>query len=377
MKRWLILFSFVLLFLGLVSFRGYQQSRVGKGSVEIEKLPVRIITVRPETFAETLHVVGTLEPEEQAAVVPKLKGCTVLDVSAQEGDRVSAGQILAVLDDSLVRSSLGQAGAAEASAGAALKQAESQLATTTKDFTRMEKLLEEEVISPQEFDHARGQYEVALAMKDGAYRRLLQAREARRALEISLGYHHIEAPVDGIVVKRLVDPGDVSDTSAPAFVINSQVRVKVTGAVPEKAFTRIRPGQSVRVKVDALDGREFDGTVSRISPVIDPDTRTGEVEIILGAEDVLKPGMFARVSLSLGERDAPSLPREAVFRLEGTGEWICYVVSGDRAFLRVIERGLDDGNRVEVTGGLSPEERVVVTRSRFLKDGIAVEVEDN
>lgn len=377
MKRWLLLFSFVLvLFSGLVIFRGYQQSKIGQAPEETAKLPVQTITVSPQIFVEKIRVVGSLEPEEQAAVVPKLEGRTVLKVLVQEGESVKPGQLMAVLDDTLLRASLGQAEASVARARAFLLEAESRLATTEKDFHRMEGLLAEEVISQQEFDHARGQYSVARAVREAAYRALVRAREVRRELKINLGYHHIEAPVEGIVVKRLIDPGDVSGTSGPAFVINRQENVKVTGPVPERAFTRIRMGQSARVEVDALDGREFNGKVSRISPVIDPITRTGDVEILLPAEGVLKPGMFARVSLNLGERRGLGLPREAIFQLEGTGEWTCYVVSGDRAFLRVIELGLADADMVEVTGGLSPDDKVVYTRSRFLKDGVEVEAQD-
>lgn len=376
MKRWLLLFSFVLVFLGLVAFRGYQQSKVGISPQERVKIPVQTTTVTRETFLDKIRFVGSLEPEEQASVVSKLEGRTVLKVLVHEGESVKPGQLMAVLDDSLLRASLRQVEASVARAHASLEQADSRLATVAKDYRRMEKLLAEEVISRQEFDHAEGQYEVAGGAREAAYQLLEEAVAARRELQITLSYHRIEAPVEGVVVRRLIDPGDVSGTSGPAFVINRQNNVKVTGAVPERDFVRLRAGQSALVGMDALNGREFSGIVSRVSPVMDPTTRTGEVEILLPAEGQLKPGMFARVELNIGERESLALPRESVSPLEGTGEWVCYVVSGDRALLRIVDVGLADANRVEVTGGISPGERVIVTRSRFLKDGAEVEVTD-
>lgn len=376
MKRWLFLFFFVLLFVGLVVFRGFEKSRVASRSDEPESLPVRVLEVTPRSFAETVRFVGSLDPEEQAAVVPKLEGRTVLEVPVQEGDRVQVGQLLAVLDDRLLRAALGQAEAAVDRARAVLDQAEAELATIRKDFHRMEKLLGEEVVSRQEFDHVQGRYEVALALRDAAYRGVIQAGEARKELQISLGYHRIQAPVAGVLVKRLIDPGDVSDTKGPAFVINRQDRVKIRGAVSENVFAGIVAGMAATVTVDALEGRQFEGRVERVSPVVDPATRTGMVEILMDSEGDLKPGMFARVRLELREREGLALPREALSRLEGTGEWVCYVVSGDRARLRIVEKGLEDGNFVEILSGLKPGEPVVAQRSRFLKDGVPVEVEN-
>ncbi len=376
MKRWLFLLFFVLLFVGLVLFRGFEKSRIVSGPEDTERLPVRVVEAAKRTFFDSVRFVGSLDTKEQAAVVPKLKGKTVLEVSVQEGEQVQAGQVLAVLDDSLLRASLRQVEAAEGRAQALLNQAEAELDTVRKDFDRMKKLLAEEVISRQEFDHARGSYDVARALRESAYRGLLQAREARRELEISLGYHRIEAPVEGVLVRRLIDPGDVSDSEGPAFIINRQEQVKIRGAVPEREFVRISPDMKATVTLDALDGRQFRGKVARLSPVVDHVTRTGLVEILMDSEGVLKPGMFARVRLDLGQKEALSLPREALSRLEGTGEQTCYVLSGDRARLRIVETGLTDGNFVEISGGLEPGEKVVAIRSRFLKDGVRVEVEE-
>jgi len=108
--------------------------------------------------------------------------------------------------------------------------------------------------------------------------------------------------------------------------------------------------------------------------LIDPLTRTGKVEVVLPAQEILKPGLFARVKIQTGERIAPSLPMEAVFRLAGTGKNTCYVVSGDIAYLRIITTGAEQKNRIEVEGGLAPGEEVVLTRSQQLRDGASVEV---
>lgn len=375
MKRIFLLLSFVLLFLGLVVFRGFQSRHLADESGLEKSLPVEVTRLEPRLFRETFHFVGTLEPEESAAVVAKLPGRTVLSVAVDIGDVVREGQVLALLDDTLLSAGLAQAEAAVAAASAGLRQARAQEETLRLDHERFRSLLEEEVVSRQSYDHVKGQHEAATAVREAAEKALLQAREAKGELVTQMGYHRLAAPVDGVVAARLIDPGDSSNVVSPAFVINRQDRVKVKGALPERSFLRVKQGQEVTLTIDALNGETFQGTVSRLSPALDGATRTGDVEVLLESGGRLRPGLFARVAIAVGERRGKALPREALFRLEGTGERICYVVDGDgRARSRIVKTGFEEGNWIEITGGLSEEDVVVLTRSGSLRDGVLLEV---
>ncbi|QTX32855.1 efflux RND transporter periplasmic adaptor subunit [Aminithiophilus ramosus] len=374
MKRLLVLLAFVALFVGLILFRGLQERRLA-GEPEESPLPVDVTKVEERLFREIVSFVADIEATERAAVVAKLPGRTVLSVAVDVGDVVRRGDLLATLDDSLLASGLAQAEATLAQASAALRRASVQEERARLDFERFARLLEEEVISRQRYDHAKGDYEASAAMREEAEKAQARARAALEELRTQMGYHRIESPIDGVVARRDIDPGDSSNLSGPAFVINRQHEVKVRGAVDEKAFVRIARGQRATLSVDALGEAVFEGVVSRLSPALEGATRTGEVEIVLDdGGGRLRPGLFARVRLFLGERRGEALPREALFRLEGTGERACYVADGGRARLRLVETGLEEGDWVEIVGGLSREEAVVMTRSGSLRDGTLLEV---
>lgn len=345
MRKTLVLILIVAIFAGLIVFRGYQQKQVKSALPEEEIARVETVSLREMDLAEVVEFTASIMPEEQSAVVPKVPGRTVLEVFVSEGDRVRKGQPLASLDTSLIRQQL--------------DEARTFFETAAADHERYQSLYEDEVVSRQAADQARARY--------------MQARSAYEQARIMSSYHTITAPTDGIVARRSIDPGDTA-AQGPAFLIFRQDRVKAVGAVPERQFPDIGIGDRVILSVDAIPEREFEAVVSNISPVIDPATRTGKVEVTLPSEGTILPGMFARARIASGERKAMVLPREAVSRLAGTGETVCYVAEEGQAVLRIIVTGLEQGGFVEVNEGLEPGEEVITTRSRNVRDGTRIEV---
>jgi len=345
MKKTFVLAVIVAVFAGLILFRGHQQKQLKSAPVEEEIPRVETVHLQEMDLAEVVEFTATVEPEEQSAVVPKVPGRTVLEVFVDEGDRVKKGQPLASLDASLIRRQL--------------EEARAFYETAAADYERLRSLYEEEVVSRQAVDQARARY--------------AQAKSAFEQAGIMSGYHTITATAEGIVAKRFIDPGDTAP-QGPAFLIFRQDNVKAVGAVPEKSFTGIRLGAKVTLLVDAVPGREFEAEVTNLSPVIDPATRTGKVEVSLPSEGVILPGMFVRARMIPGERRVMALPREAVSRLAGTGETVCYVAEEGRAVLRVIGTGIEHEGYVEVTEGLTPGDEVIVTRAGAVRDGTRIEV---
>ncbi|HHV51951.1 MAG TPA: efflux RND transporter periplasmic adaptor subunit [Synergistaceae bacterium] len=337
---------------------------------------IRVAATKPTlmTFEDTVTFVGNLEAEERASVASKVSDVTVLSVNVDVGDEIKRGDILVEMDDSLNRRQIEEARAAVARAEAAIAQAKSRLSTVEKDYKRYKQLYEEQVISRQQFDQTEGQYEVEKAGLDLAQRELKQAQARLEQLLIVKNYHKVAAPVDGIIAERRVDPGDTVKSGDVLLVISKQDNVKVKGPITETDYPKVKLGQPVHVRVDAFLGREFNGKVNRISPVLDPATRTGEVEALMASQGLLKPGMFARAFIVVGSHEALALPREAVRQLTGTGEWYCFVASDDVAQQRPIKRGAEQGNWVEVIQGVDPSELVITTVVRQLSDGVSVEV---
>lgn len=363
MKKLLWGVLFIAIFTGLILYRRHETQALSQAAAPPDILRIEAIAPRRAVFEETVSFSANIEPEEKAAVVAKAQGKTVLKVLVEEGAQVREGQKLAVLDDSLLRQQVLQA-------EAAVGRAASYAATARADYSRMTRLFKQKAVSRQQFDHVEAEFQ-------GASRQEQEARAALASARILLGYSTVTAPISGILLKRSIDPGDTTG-AAPAFVISRQARVKVTGSVPERLYASVKAGQKVRVRADALPHREFEATVSQVHPSLDPVTRTGKVDVLLDSEGLLKPGMFARVTIAVGEREAWGLPLESIALLPGTGERICYVVSedagGDKAVLRKIETGSEQDNIVEVRSGLASGDRIVAVRSSKLRDGIAIEV---
>lgn len=337
---------------------------------------IRVAATKPTlmTFEDTVTFVGNLEAEERASVASKVSDVTVLSVNVDVGDEIKRGDILVEMDDSLNRRQIEEARAAVARAEAAIAQAKSRLSTVEKDYKRYKQLYEEQVISRQQFDQTEGQYEVEKAGLDLAQRELKQAQARLEQLLIVKNYHKVAAPVGGVIAERRVDPGDTVKSGDVLLVISRQDNVKVRGPITETDYPKVKLGQPVHVRVDAFPGREFNGKVNRISPVLDPATRTGEVEALMASQGLLKPGMFAPTFIVVGSHEALALPREAVRQLAGTGEWYCFVASDDVAQQRPIKRGAEQGNWIEITEGIGESDLVITTVVRQLSDGVPVEV---
>lgn len=373
-RRFGLIAGVAALFLALIVFRGYQQHQLNSKPIEAERVPVELTLPEVRTFTDEVSFVANLEPEEQAAVVAKLAGKTVLRVLVDIGSPVKAGQVLAVLDDSLLRPQLAQGEATVEKARAALAQAETQLQTVRKDFARYEQLYGEKVISGQQFDHAKGQVELAEAGRRLASKQLAEASSGLNQVSVLMGYHVLRAPISGVIAARFIDPGDTSSAEKAAFLINRQEILTVTGSVPEEAFAKLKVGQEGTVTLDALGEKSFKAKVLRLSPAIDPVTRTGQAELQMKAVEGMKPGMYARVKLGVGSHEGLSVPREAVKTLPGTGERRVFLEKEGKAVSRVIRTGTEEGDSVEVVEGLKAEEPVIVTQSARIGEGTAVEV---
>lgn len=357
MKKFAVLLLFIALFGGLILYRRHEMKSLPGGHAEPEPLTVETVTLRPVDFEEILYFTANIESEETAAVVTKVPGRTVLQVFVHEGDSVKKGDPLATLDDSLLRQQILQG-------KGALGKASVYASTAGAEYRRMAELYKEKVISLRQFEQAEGE-------SKGAARQVQEAKAALGQLQIMMGYHRMESPIDGVVLARNINPGDTS-SQGPAFLLSRQEKVKISGSVPEKAYSSVQLGQNVTVEVDALPSRTFSGRVSRIFPFLDPAARTGKVEVLLSSEGLLVPGMFARVTLSTGSHEGFALPREALDTLPGTGETICYVLSEGKAVLRKITPGAEREGLVEVLSGVEPGEPVIAVRSEKIRDGSPV-----
>jgi multidrug efflux pump subunit AcrA (membrane-fusion protein) len=185
----------------------------------------------------------------------------------------------------------------------------------------------------------------------------------------------VESPLSGVVGKVLVDIGsNVSPQTAVALVVDMD-KVRINLDIPEKYLPKVYLGQNALVRVDAYPEKEFSGKVTKISPVVDLDTRASYIEIAIdNPEHYLKSGMFAKVSLFIEEhKDVPVIFKEAILGKEPDN--YVYVAEGNKVNIRKITLGIHQGSEYEVTSGLRKEELVVILGQQKLYDNAPVTIE--
>jgi RND family efflux transporter MFP subunit len=304
---------------------------------------------------------ATVEPDAQVAVAFRVSGY-VDSVNVEEGDRVTRGTVLARIRTGDYAQKLGQASASQAEAQAALANAESDLA-------RAQKLFEANALTKQELD-------AAVANADMSRARLSRGRAAAGEAGLALGDTVLVAPIDGVILRRNIERGDLGMAGAPAFVLAMTSTVKVVFGAPDTMIGTLKAGQAIDVTTEAIPDRTFTATVARIAPAADPKTRVFDVELrIDNAKEELKPGMIASLEISKGAAPLLAIPLDAVVRPTGTPDgYAVYVVDGGKAVARNVDLGEPIGNLVAVRGGLRKHERVVVSGPALLVDGQAVRV---
>jgi len=186
----------------------------------------------------------------------------------------------------------------------------------------------------------------------------------------------VESPMTGIIARFYVDIGENVSTQTPIATVVQMDRVEIDLDVPEKYLPKISLGQSAEVSVDAYPGEKFSGKVSKISPMVDVDTRTAPIEIIIdNPGHRLKSGMFANASLVIEEKKSvPVILKEAVLGKEP--KLYVYTVLDDKAVARDISLGIRHGPYYEVREGLQDGDKVVIMGQERLFDGAQVTVEE-
>jgi membrane fusion protein (multidrug efflux system) len=321
-----------------------------RGSVRRSRRPsasiVRVEMPSRDTVTYTLQSTGDVVAMQAASIVAKVGGS--LDrVRANIGDRVQAGQSLALIDTTELALTTGQTGATFAAAKAT--------------FERTRHLLAENLVSRQDFDNAEAAMMVAEANS-----RTAQAR---------LGYANITAPFAGTVTARQFDAGGVVSAGTVLFTLADFDSVKVVVNVLEKDVPLVTVGAKAKVVADALPGDTFAGRVGRTSDAVDPATRTMRAEIfVANPAHRLKPGMYASADLFLFQHpDAVTVPAAAVLR--AAGDTFVYVVERDTARRKKVSTGIEQGTRTEIVSGLDGGESLITTGQRYVKDASPVTVQ--
>ncbi len=318
----------------------------GRGGGADQVTPVEIALVERSAMVNTSLVTGLLEPIRTVSVNAQLGGA-LLKVRAEEGTRVSEGQILAEIDARELQ--------------AQVRAAEAALTFAQATATRSADLYQQQIVTAAENERDRS----ALAA----------AKASVTQLRTRLGFAVIKAPISGVVTARFVQSGDIVAPNTRIFTVSDLTTLVVRLPVSELEVSQLRTGAEVSLAVDALGGAAFPGRIRRIFPAADSVSRLVPVEVAITGQATaqLRPGYTVRAVLRLGAReDAMVVPTRAV--LGATGARSVFIIRDGLAERRAVRVGADIDGRLEVFSGLVVGDTVIVAGNSIVREGGKVRI---
>ncbi|WP_245451464.1 efflux RND transporter periplasmic adaptor subunit [Georhizobium profundi] len=345
---------------------------------------ISTVEAREGEIATTATVTGTLVAREEVIVGVDVEGFKIVEVLAEVGDTVKAGQVLARLDAATIdillaqntsqlaraeagiaqaRASIAQAEAAKLEADSALERAQSLTGSGVTAQQTLDQRIAAASSAEAQLNSARQGLELAIADKA-----LVEAQ--RREIDLNMTKTEIKAPTDGLVLSRSARIGAVASPSAePLFRLAEEGDVELSADVTETSLASLSTGMVVHV-TPAGFSQPVEGEVRLISPQIDAASRLGEMRVSLEANPALRPGAFARGVVEVASSNGVIIPLSALVVIDGEAT-VQAVVDG-RIETRTVTTGLRTADRVEVLTGLEAGDVIVRRAGSFVRDGDAV-----
>ncbi|NBC26953.1 MAG: efflux RND transporter periplasmic adaptor subunit [Bacteroidetes bacterium] len=308
-------------------------------------IPVQVSQVSRGDISAYYSNTATLEAEQEATVVSKVRGI-IEEITVEEGDVVQEGNILAKIDDEQYR--------IEAN------RAKATLSRLENEFQRSKELFEKNLISAENFQNSRYEYESQKATYELA--------------KLNLENTSVRSPISGIISERFVKRGNMIGTDQQLYRVTDFSPLTAILHVPEHEMSKIRKNQRAEIRADALPGQLFVGYVERISPVVDQETGTIKVTVRVDETNgQLRPGMFSRVRIVYDTRQNTRMIPKASVISEDLNQSV-YVIRDSLAFKKQIRTGYTNGQNIEVIEGLTDGEMVVTIGQSSLQDSSKVSV---
>jgi RND family efflux transporter MFP subunit len=330
------------------------RDKVSPGTAEVKRIPVSGVTIaelKPSQVDDYYETSGTVKAKNIGVISSKIMG-SVTSVVVREGQRVNRGQTLLTIDDS----DLAQKVTAAASSVESARQ-QKQLADVT--LLRYAKLYEEKALSRQEFDQVETQKKIA----ENEFER---AKAMLREVQAYQGYAHIRAPFAGVVTGKKIDPGSMAMPGMQLLTVEDTSGFMVEAAVDEKLSARLKVGTPVNMSIDSLN-QTIKGKVSEVVPAIDPMSRTFVVKVTVSSTG-LKTGLYARVRIPTGTRDALKVPVSSVVE-KGQLTGVYAIDAKGIIAYRLVRTGKRFGSDVEILSGLNPGDKIIVSGTDKAIDG--------
>nr|WP_047575950.1 efflux RND transporter periplasmic adaptor subunit [Methylobacterium sp. ZNC0032] len=351
MKRF-VLFVLVAAIAG-GGYYAYRNQRAGTQQAQASAVsgpravPVEVASIEIGTVSEEVEALGTLAADESVVIAPEIAGRVVF-LGFKEGERVRAGQELVKLDTAIL--------------DAELKQAMADLGLARDTNERLRSLV------------SRGSG-TQVALDESAAK--LASSEARVQLaKAKLAQSTILAPFNGVVGLRSVGVGDYVSVGKQMITLTKIDPIKIDFRVPEIYLSRLKTGQPVQMRVDAVPDRNFRGHIYAIDPVVDVNGRAIRLRAnIPNADLALKPGLFARLAITVDQRENAILVPEMAVVPDAVGKMV-YIVDKGKAKRVTVELGKRLPGKVEIVSGLKPDMQIITAGQMRLRDGATIAIKD-
>ncbi|MEM7065564.1 MAG: efflux RND transporter periplasmic adaptor subunit [Cyanobacteria bacterium P01_B01_bin.77] len=355
---------------------------------------VTLQQIQTATIQQSLKATGTVQAFDLLNISPQVSGLQIREVRVREGDQVTQGQVLVVLDDSVLRTQLAQAQANYAQAEAQVvqeraeqAQAEANAAEAQDNFERYQTLYDQGGISSEELNSRRTQaitareaVGVAQAAVQSAQATVTSREAEIRRLETQLTQTVVRAPANGQIAERPATVGDTSSTGTALFTMVQDSLLELVVDLPQRQLAAVQVGTPVTVTASTNDRIRLSGAVRSIDPLVNQQTRQAEVHVSLSANADLRTGMFLQAEFMTGQRSGMVLPAAAILPQTDNSSKVFILNEAGAAELVPVTVGArlpataTQPERLEVLSGLDQGDQVIVEGASYLQPGDPVSV---
>ena len=360
--RWIIGGALLLLVvIGLLIGRHFMHpSPLDAAKMQQQQLPlVSVMSPGVKAVQSTVTFTGTIHARYDMPISPEGESGRVTAVLVEAGDRVKRGQVLARIDQSVLRPQMNRL-------EASLEESKAQAALSAAEYRRAQGVEASGALSAEEIARRH-----AASVTDDAKVKVAAAQLAEA--QARLGKTAIQAPADGIVLTRAAEVGQTASPGGePLFRLARDGEMEMRGQVAERDLAALSVKQAAQVYLTGID-KPFAGQVRLLGAIIDPQTRLGEIRITLAPDSQIRPGAFARAEVVVGAAQRPILPQTAVLA-DSQGTYVFVVNNKSEAERRAVRVASTVPEGLVISEGLKGDEQVISTAGAFLRAGEKVKV---
>ncbi len=344
------------------------KEKISPGTAAVQREAISGLMVEdviPSQVTEYYDTSGTVAARAVTSVASRMMG-SVTSLQVKEGDRVGIGRVLLTIDDSDVAEKVKAAneGYKEAVKGLEAATENRNLADIT--YQRYRKLFEDKALSGQELDQIETQRKVAEIEYQRAQSSVERARAGLNEAKVYHGFTRITAPLNGIVTEKKTEVGSMAVPGMPLLTLEDNSSYRIETTADERLIGKIRTGMNASVLIESLN-KAINGKVTEVLPSVDPMSRGFIVKIAI-KEDGLKNGLYGKVSIPIGKKEAILVPGGAVVE-KGQLTGVFTVDKNSIIKYRLVRTGKSYDDKVEIISGLNPGDRIVVSNTEKAVDG--------